>query len=279
MEEEILISENTTQFFGAFTLMSPHEIDELAMRYKELLPMQKQELEDLKVEVYCALIPHCKNELYACGVATSDIEEALSISWEVVEYLLDKWEVKYYDNRNLIKNNLKGAKKNSFYGYFTTYYKSIFYQKWNYSKDFNGNLIKKSKTVDLKIKADIEKITKRNNINKKKKEVMIEKVKILNSLTIESNFITNESGEMVEREYEDTVSNGIPDEVRLHLQENYKAKEIECLLYIAKLKYDNKKELKKYLGYSLSECEELLEEVMYKAQRDKQLYELWEKGI
>ena len=69
------------------------------------------------------------------------------------------------------------------------------------------------------------------------------------------------------------------DEVRLHLQENYKAKEIECLLYIAKLKYDNKKELKKYLGYSLSECEEMLEEVMYKAQRDKQLYELWENGI
>ena len=279
MEEEILISENTTQFFGAFGLMSPHEIDELAMRYKELLPMQKQELEDLKVEVYCGLIPHCKNELYACGVISSDIEEALSISWEVVEYLLDKWEVKYYDNRHLIKNNLKGAKKNSFYGYFKTYYKSIFFQKWNYSKDFNGNLIKKSKTVDLKIKADVEKITKRNNINKKKKEVMIEKVKILNSITIESNFITNESGEMVEREYEDTISNGISDEVRLHLQENYKAKEIECLLYIAKLKYDNKKELKKYLGYSLSECEELLEEVMYKAQRDKQLYELWEKGI
>ena len=279
MEEEILISENTTQFFGAFGLMSPHEIDELAMRYKELLPMQKQELEDLKVEVYCSLIPHCKNELYTCGVISSDIEEALSISWEVVEYLLDKWEVKYYDNRHLIKNNLKGAKKNSFYGYFKTYYKSIFFQKWNYSKDFNGNLIKKSKTVDLKIKADVEKITKRNNINKKKKEVMIEKVKILNSITIESNFITNESGEMVEREYEDTISNGIPDEVRLHLQENYKAKEIECLLYIAKLKYDNKKELKKYLGYSLSECEEMLEEVMYKAQRDKQLYELWEKRI
>ena len=279
MEEEILISENTTQFFGAFGLMSPHEIDELAMRYKELLPMQKQELEDLKVEVYCSLIPHCKNELYTCGVISSDIEEALSISWEVVEYLLDKWEVKYYDNRHLIKNNLKGAKKNSFYGYFKTYYKSIFFQKWNYSKDFNGNLIKKSKTVDLKIKADVEKITKRNNINKKKKEVMIEKVKILNSITIESNFVTNESGEMVEREYEDVTSNGIPDEVRLHLQENYKAKEIECLLYIAKLKYDNKKELKKYLGYSLSECEELLEEVMYKAQRDKQLYEIWEKGI
>ena len=278
MEEEILISENTTQFFGAFGLMSPHEIDELAMRYKELLPMQKQELEDLKVEIYCSLIPHCKNELYACGVISSDIEEALSISWEVVEYLLDKWEVKYYDNRHLIKNNLKGAKKNSFYGYFKTYYKSIFFQKWNYSKDFNGNLIKKSKTVDLKIKADVEKITKRNNINKKKKEVMIEKVKILNSITIESNFITNESGEMVEREYEDVTSNGITDEVRLHLQENYKAKEIECLLYIAKLKYDNKKELKKYLGYSLSECEEMLEEVMYKAQRDKQLYELWLEG-
>ncbi len=274
MEEEILISENTTQFFGAFGLMSPHEIDELAMRYKELLPMQKQELEDLKVEVYCSLIPHCKNELYACGVITSDIEEALSISWEVVEYLLDKWEVKYYDNRHLIKNNLKGAKKNSFYGYFKTYYKSIFFQKWNYSKDFNGNLIKKSKTYDLKAKDECNKIDRKVNVSRKNKEII--KGNIIEKYKIKVDTTHLETGEM---EFADDKN--IENKMILmeHLRANYTQSEMDCLLYKANVGCNSLTELRKKLGVSKEKCNEMIESTMYKAERDKVLFSLWEEGI
>lgn len=274
-EEIIVIHEDTTQFFGAFSFSAPIVIDDLATRYKELLPsIQSKEMEDLKVEIYIALIPHIKQELLKIGISHSELDEGFSISYDVVDYLLEKWEIKYYSNINLIKNNLKGAKKNSFYGYFFTYFKSIFYQKWNYSKDFNGNTIKRSKTTDLEVKTACSKIDKRVNISRKNKDIM--KADIIQKHNVEVATTHLESGEMEFLDEDNFEGKFILME---HLRSNYSPIEIECMLYLAKINCGNLNDLVKRLGMSREKVNMAIKDTKYKAERDKVLFELWESGL
>jgi hypothetical protein len=272
MTEEINVHEDSIQFYGAFSFSPPIQIDDLATQYKGVLP--KEELDSIEVELYILMIPHMKKHLLTMGISHSDLDEALSISYDVFKYLLDKWEIKYYGNRNLIKNNLKGAKKNSFYGYFFTYYKSIFYQKWNYSKDFNGNLIKASKTYDLKAKDECNSIDRKVNVSRKNKEIIkgniIEKYKI----KVETTHL--ETGEM---EFEDDKNIESKMILMEHLRANYTSSEMDCLLYKANVGCNSLTELRKKLGVSKEKCNEMIESTMYKAERDKVLFSLWEEGM
>jgi len=272
MIEEINVHEDSIQFYGAFSFSPPIQIDDLATKYKGVL--HKEELDSIEVELYILMIPHMKKHLLTMGISHSDLDEALSISYDVFKYLLDKWEIKYYGNRNLIKNNLKGAKKNSFYGYFFTYYKSIFYQKWNYSKDFNGNLIKASKTYDLKAKDECNKIDRKVNVSRKNKEII--KGNIIEKYKIEVGTTHLEDGEM---EFVDDKN--IENKMILmeHLRANYTQSEMDCLLYKANVGCNSLTELRKKLGVSKEKCNEMIESTMYKAERDKVLFSLWEEGM
>ena len=271
MREEIFEGLNTIQFYGAFTTQAPIDIDELAMRYKELVPsIHRQEMDDLKVEIYVALLPQMKIELGRMGMTHTDHDDLLGLAYDVVDYLLNKWEVKYYSQAELKKKGLSGAKRNSFFGYFFTYFKSNLLQKWNYAKDYNGNLIKKSKTVDLNIKKEQKRIDSRMNISRVNKVKIKEEIREKATLVQETYY--DDFGS--EREF---VGFGI-DETKVALMEylrrNYSYNEMVCIFYIAKIELKTFKEFQEKMEMDKVECEEWLERTRFIVERDKELYNI-----
>ena len=263
--------EDITQFYGAFSFLSPVEIDLIALNYKETNNLKVELKNDLKVEVYCSLMPHMKKELMSIGIRNSDLDDGLSLSYDIVDYLLEKWEVKYYQNKNIIKNlNLKGSKKNSFYGYFFTYYKSIFHQKWNYSKDYNGNLIKRSKDIDMKIKEECKRVDRRVNLSKKDKEILKDNI-------IRKYSIDIYDGDFDELDIEDIKTCTVERDISLksHLSSKYSQIEVDCLLYIAKLDGLTLGKLQSKYNINRKKCLELVESTKLKASSDKVLYNIW----
>ena len=201
-----------------------------------------------------------KKELIKIGVSYSDLDDGIAISWDIVEYLLNKWEIKYYQNRNLTKNNLKGAKKNSFFGYFFTYFKSIYHQKVNFSKDYNGNTIKRSKGEELKVKEQCKKIDRKVTISRKNKEIM------------KANLIAKGQ---ISFDYDVEVADkGNKFELNNYLIEKYTSSEREVILYKAELGEKSLLDLAKKVGISKDKIKDYIEMVMYKAERDRVLYEL-----
>ena len=269
--EEIFEGLTTTQFYGAFTTQAPIDIDEMAMRYKELIPnIHKQEIEDLKVEIYIALLPQMKIEFGKMGMAHSDYDDLMSLAYDVVDYLLNKWEVKYYSQTELKKKGLTGAKRNSFFGYFFTYFKSNLLQKWNYAKDYNGNLIKKSKTVDMNIKKEQKRIDSRMNISRANKVKIKEEIREKATL-VQETYYDDYGGE------KEFIGLGIDEnkiELMEHLRRNYSYKEIVCVFYIAKIELRTFKDFQEKMEMSKEECEEWLERTRFIVERDKELYDI-----
>ena len=262
--------DDSVQFFGAFVFMAPVEIDDLAIKYKGLLSQQSELKEELKVEIYCGLIPHIKKELIRLGLIHCNIDDGISLAYDITDYLLEKWEVKYYQNRNLIKNNLKCAKKNSFYGYYFTYFKSMFYQKWNYSKEFNGNLIKRSKDLDTRVKKECATIDRRVNLSKENKEIMKDNIR-------KKYYVSIYDGDFDELEIEDYKVVNVDRNLSLreHLDRNYTKCEIECLLYKANISDINMDKLASICDMSKRKVIEMISITMDKARNDKVLYDLW----
>ena len=267
IEKEIEVYEDITQFYGAFSFVAPVVIDDLALKYKELLNFQTEQKEEVIIEIYCNLIPYMKKELLRMGVSHSELDDGISISWEVLTYLLDTWEIKYYQNRNLTKNNLKGAKKNSFFGYYFTYYKSIYFQKVNYSKDYNGNLIKKSKHEDIKVKQECAKIDRKVTISRKNKKIMKDKLIARNTIDI-----CDDGNVIIENECLGKKDNYL--ELRDYMSRNYTKSEIECIMYVAKLGEKNLDDLGRKIGMKLDSTRKYIKDTLYKAERDKELYNM-----
>ena len=67
--------------------IAPERISNMAKEYK------LNSNEDLKVDIYKYLLPHMRNMLLRRGFAYCELEDGLSISWDIVEYLLNNWSV------------------------------------------------------------------------------------------------------------------------------------------------------------------------------------------
>jgi hypothetical protein len=172
------------------------------------------------------------------GFSYGELEDGLSISWDIVEYLLDNWSV--------IGN---------FYGYFSSYYTKIFFQKWNYSKEYNGNLIKRSKVTDMKGNEE-------------------------DRVSITSNYQKDEEGNLFQVDCEDKSESlrEFKRELVDVLHKNYSRKDRELLLYGGKVGELMKREIEKLYGIPRRKFHNEVDRVMGMARDDKDLYELWLEG-
>lgn len=216
-----LIMLDIIQFYKVEQI-SPYRISAMARDYKN------NNDEDLKVDIYKYLLPHMRNMLLRRGFAYCELEDGLSISWDIVEYLLGNW-----------------TKMGNFYGYFSTYYTKLFFQKWNYSKEYNGNLIKRSKVTDMKGNEE-------------------------DRISITSNY----------EEEEDTTESlrRFKGEIVDVLHRNYSKKDRELLLYGGKVGELMKREIEKLYGIPRRKFHNEVDRVMSMARNDKDLYELWLEG-
>lgn len=210
------------------------KIDELATEIKSLIKGRQDTLiEELKVELYVQMIPHMKGELCKMTIARQDWDDAIALSWTVFEYLIDKWEVKYYNKSTEPKKN--GMKRNSFIGYFRTFYKGILYQKWMYNKDNSHcGLLKRSKHLDMKNKAG--------------------GVTDTISYSFDEEIFPSHQNEGIECvEGVECVYNMI--------REKYNESEAIVILYLGGIGGCNRKDIRNILGMSIKKCDQFVKEV------------------
>ena len=226
-----LIMLDIIQFYEVEQI-SPDRISAMAREYKD------NNDEDLKVDIYRYLLPHMRNMLLRRGFAYCELEDGLSISWDMVEYLLSNWN-----------------EMGNFYGYFSTYYTKLFFQKWNYSKEYNGNLIKRSKVTDMKGNEE-------------------------DKITVCCDFQKDEEGNLFQLDCEDDSDNlrQFKKEIVEVLHRNYSKKDRELLLYSAKVGELMKKEIIQMYGVTRGKFHKEVDRVMSMARNDKDLYELWLEG-
>lgn len=226
-----LIMLDIIQFYEVEQI-SPDRISSMAREYKV------NNSEELKVDIYKYLLPHMKNMLLRRGFAYCELEDGLSISWDIVEYLLGNWTV-----------------MGNFYGYFSTYYTKLFFTKWNYSKEYNGNLIKRSKVTDMKGNEE-------------------------GRITIISNYQKDEEGDLFLLDCEDANESlrRFKREIVDVLHRNYSKKDRELLLYGGKVGELTKKQIEKLYGIPRRKFHNEVDRVMSMARNDKDLYELWLEG-
>lgn len=226
-----LIMLDIIQFYEVEQI-SPDRISAMAREYKN------NNSEELKVDIYKYLLPHMRNMLLRRGFAYCELEDGLSISWDIVEYLLGNWTV-----------------MGNFYGYFSTYYTKLFFQKWNYSKEYNGNLIKRSKVTDMKGNEE-------------------------DRISITSNYQKDEEGNLFQVDCEDTNESlrRFKREIVDVLHRNYSKKDRELLLYGCNVGELMKKEIIEKFDVTRGKFHKELNRVMDMARNDKDLYKLWLEG-
>lgn len=238
---KIKIAMNTEDFYGKNSaMMTPVQIDDIAYYTKGLIVgVHNEEIESMKIELFVALIPTMKKNIGLMSIDKNCFDEALSLSWDVFDYLFNKWEIKYYNGNVKVAN----AKRNSFYGYFVTFYKGMLNDKWFYSRNVNeGGIIKRSKHTDLKD----------------------------DRIALSCGFIDDEEENVV-----DMASNYSIDmlgfELKDYIERNYELRWRKVILYLMGKVYGNMVELQSGLGYSRRETEQFVKEVKERVGKDEEL--------